>query len=150
MSYTTGGSIELLKSGSGQTTNAAAENVDTVAISGLTAVDRLLIIVAWEAVTQQTASVKITDDGVADLINAVTVAAGGNFTQLGIITRRQGSTTEFQTITAAFNVVTDVGGANGGTMSTWTGSWTLALRHGGVTAGGTGKWTWSVYKLKGQ
>src|ERR1019366_7090673 len=32
----------------------------------------------------------------------------------------------------------------------WTGAWTLSLRHGGVTSGGTFEWSWSVYRVKGQ
>src|SRR3990167_7221529 len=49
--------VTLLKANSGTTTSAVAENVDTVAISGLTAKDTLLVYVTWEAVTAQTASV---------------------------------------------------------------------------------------------
>jgi hypothetical protein len=32
----------------------------------------------------------------------------------------------------------------------WTSPFTVGLRHGGVTAGGTFRWTWALYKVAGQ
>ena len=31
-----------------------------------------------------------------------------------------------------------------------TGAWTIALRQGGVTAGGTFTWSWAIYRVQGQ
>ncbi len=32
----------------------------------------------------------------------------------------------------------------------WTGNWTFALRHGGITAPDTLEWEWAVYLVPGQ
>lgn len=149
------GAMTLLKANSGTDTTAAAANVDTIAISGLTALDMLVIDVDLAAVTQQTAAPTLYNntDAVSILLQLL---AGGNLaagarliTHTRILQAQSGATT-----VAALGV----GGAGGALVANavvtfttnWTGSWTLALRHAGVTAGGTLRWRWSVYKVAGQ
>lgn len=140
----------LLKANSGSTTNAAAENVDTVAISGLTARDTLLVVGTLASVTQATASPVIynSTDGVS--INSIVAnpfAAGAQSAFTCHIAQFQSGAT------AVGSQGLSVDGARNGTATfttNWTGAWTLALRHAGVTAGGTFRWSWSVYVVRGQ
>ena len=145
-----------LRANSGTTTSAAAENVDTVAISGLTAKDTLKVVVTWEAVTQQTAAVQLYN--ATDSVK-ISECWGGSGTlgagETGIvemtIRQVQSAATAIRAVgLAAVNTTGNIE-AEGSTFTTnWTGSWTLALRHTGVTAGGTGKWSWAVHKVAGQ
>ena len=150
----------LKKGNSGTTTNVAAENVDTYAFSAaeLTAKDTIIIEVTGEAVTQQTASVNLYNN--TDAVAVVDVwdsglgamAAGREFIMTIKIRQLQSAATAIMSsgkgaTDAAASMTT--GGAS--TFATaWTGAWTLALRQGGVTAGGTFKWSWAVFVLKGQ
>lgn len=153
--------ISLLKSNSGTTTNAAAENVDTYAVSGLTAKDSLLVVGTWEAVTQQTASLFLynsTDSKNLDELDAAAaIAAGVTRVFHSTLMQAQSASTLVTARCVAASVSADdtrTSGTSTGYRNTvttaWTGSWTLALRQGGVTAGGTGKWSWTIYKLAGQ
>ena len=147
--------MTLLYANSGTDTSAGAANVDTVAISGLTAKDTLLVYFDMEAVTQAVASPVLynSTDSVQIAVLGTSMGAGGF---------RDGTTRIRQSQRGATLVnAISVGSAAGtaaamtdGTQSTfttnWTGAWTLALRHGGVTAGGTLHYSWSVYKVVGQ
>lgn len=150
------GQLELLKANSGTDTSAGATNVDTYAMaSGLTAKDRVLVFTAIESATQQTAACSLynsTDSVVACPIANNRAVALGDF---------GGGLTILQQLNAATKVLgVDIGGVitigtqvstQSSTFTTnWTGAWTLALRHGGVTAGGTFKWSWAVFVLRGQ
>lgn len=155
---TSAGAMTLLKAGSGTDTTAAATNVDTIAITGLTAKDTLVVYATIEAVTQAVARpvLQNSTDGVtsAELFAAGNMAAGDQVMTHSIIRQRQGGATLVGGITHATQ--TFAGAAKAAISSNptftqnWTGSWTLALRHGGVTAGGTFQWSWTVYKVAGQ
>lgn len=145
----------LLRAASGTDTNAAATNVDTVAISGLTAKDRLVIMAAVASATQQTASSAIYNatDSVTIINVSAAIAAGTVIGSEMLVQQRQTAATAIVSrghgYDTAGNRTTDNGA--GATFTTaWTGSWTLALRHGGVTAGGTFDWSWIVLKVAGQ
>ncbi len=150
----------LLKSNSGTDTSAGATNVDTYAMaSGLTAKDRIRIFFTWEAVVAQSAAPKIynstdsldlgilsNDGGAGNLAGGVSIT--------GEITLQQAQSGATIIGRVGFGYNNSGLARNGGNFYTfttnWTGAWTLALRHEGVTAGGTAKWSWSVYKLAGQ
>ena len=143
-------SCELLKANSGTDTNASAATVDTYAMaSGLTAKDTVLVEVTIEAITQAVATPLLynTTDSVARC-NLITLAAGEASIHQCYIRQAK---------SAATKVLSNPGfgaGVANTTVSTfvtaWTGAWTLGLRHGGVTAGGTFHWSWAVYVLRGQ
>ena len=136
--------------------DAAAANVDTVAITGLTVEDKLRVEVVLESVTQATAASMLynaTDAVQLAYLHANgAIAAGAGGREDVHISVRQNSTVN----TCSYN--------SGGTFvngnlfisgvftvtTAWTGAWTLALRLGGVTAGGTCRWRWAVYKVAGQ
>lgn len=146
----------LLKAGSGTSTAAGATDVDTIAITGLTAKDTIKVEVFLQSVTQNTAqcSLRNTTDGVnfcfcspSPLATTVPAVLGES-----IIRQQVSGTTAF---TACFQGMSDTSTrfdnfSNGTITAGWTSSWTLGLRHGGVTAGGTLSWSWAVYKLAGQ
>ena len=146
------GAVTLLGGGSGTDTNVAAANMATVAISGLTALDRLKVVWSVTTVTQQTANIILYDNtGTTAITAARTLAAGETLVQEAIILDRQAGVTNWWSSTFGFIDATAANGASSyGGATDWTSSWTLALRHGGVTAGGTAQYTWSVYKLAGQ
>ena len=154
LASTAGGSMVLLRANSGTDTNAAATNVDTIAITGLTAKDTLIVYVTVAAVTQQVATAGISynsTDGV-NVASSPTIAAGVSGQYIHTARQSQaGATTVLGSNTGATSAPAGVNEINVRTFTTnWTGSWTLALRHGGVTAGGTLQWSWAVYKVKGQ
>lgn len=147
----------LLRAASGTSTAAGATTVDSIAVSGLTVLDTLIVEMVLTSITQATASpilYSVTDSLTVCPIMAGTgnVNAGGRRIMSARIRQSKDSTTRYQGYT--------IGHDNGGTVSgewadnnlttAFTGSWTMGLRHGGVTAGGTLHWSWSVFKLAGQ
>lgn len=151
---TSSSAITLLKAGTGSSTNASAENVDTIAISGLTSLDTLVIYFDVEGATQTTASVRLYNNTDAvDMGGMLTGTLAAGTQQAGMVTVRQSpqTSTLIRTVTSgADRESTNNLLANSTFTTAWTGSWTLALRQGGVTAGGTFYWKWAVYKLAGQ
>lgn len=155
LSASAGGSMVLLKANSGTSTNAAAENVDTYAMaSQLTAKDTLLIYLDMDSATQQTATPEIVNatDSNIGLPNLGSLAAGVGKYGVVRLRRAQNSTTAVNALFSAFSLAgADASAGEQASFTTaWTGAWTLALRHGGVTAGGTFRWSWAVYLVKGQ
>lgn len=146
--------LTLLKANSGTDTGAGNTNVDTVAISGLTAKDTLLVKAYGLSVTQATANFQLynSTDSVQlyNMVNPIT--ANNSWAATADIGQSQASATSIYTnVTGALTG----GSTSGATIvsaftQNWTGSWTLALRHSGVTGGGTLQWSWKVYKVAGQ
>lgn len=150
------GGLRLLKANSGTDTSAGATNVDTIAITGLTAKDTLVIFFNGASVTQQTANPQLYNSTdavkIIDLQNSAgAIAAGNQRPVTSEIRQRQSAATAISAYStgASCNPATDTF-LNSTFTTNWTGSWTLALRHTGVTAGGTFQWTWAVYKMLGQ
>lgn len=151
--------LELLKANSGSSTNAAAENVDTYAMaSTLTAKDTLVVQITIEAVTQQTASVILQNSTdtvtIADVWDSGLGAMAAGRESIMTMTIRQLQSAATAIIASGKGASDNTATASTGAASTfttnWTGAWTLALRHGGVTAGGTFRWSWAVYVMRGQ
>lgn len=151
-----GGALTLLKANSGTSTNATnPTNVDTVSISGLTANDTLVVYVNATSVTQATGAMVVanTTDGVNLLVvEGSSIVAGTGRIAQGFSRQSQAGVTAVhswgQSHDLANTVDTVTGRSN--TFTDWTGSWTLALQHEGVTGGGTLRWSWAVYKVAGQ
>ncbi len=159
-SPTATGTMTLLKSGSGTNTAAGATNVDTIAITGLTAVDTLMVVWEVESAAQITAVPRLYNN--TDTLNLVSLTAGNNLAAgsqaMGTVylkQRQSGATAVTMQCVGSRGlgepaVVTETSVQNFTFTTNWTGSWTLALRHGGVTAGGTFSYSWAVFKLAGQ
>lgn len=150
----------LLKANSGTTTTTSAENVDTYAMaSALTAKDTILVKICLEVVTQAVAgvflynstdSVQVVD--VTDQGGLGNLAAGRELIADSNVRQLQSAATEVMAMSRGHS---DLNGQySTGEKSTfttaWTGAWTLALRQGGLVAGGTLRWSWAVYRLQGQ
>lgn len=148
--------MTLLKASNGTTTSAVAENVDTVAISGLTAYDRLLVYVWGEAVTQQTAALTLYNNTDAVSIGNVILsplAAGAFYSTAAVLFQAQNAATRVIMSAprlSSLSSTMDTALLSATFTTAWTGAWTLALRQTGVTAGGTLRWSWSVFKVAGQ
>ncbi len=153
----------LLGTGSGTTTSVAAENVDTIAISGLTALDTLMVYFSFSSITQDTDVPQLystTDSGILTYLNETGAAATADLQYFGdaLIMTTQHDSTVYNAVSrlvkptaAGGNDASPKGFGKATDLSTaFTGSWTLAFRHGGVTAGGTLRWSWRVYRLAGQ
>lgn len=150
-----GASDVLLHSGSGTNAAAGATNVDTVTVTGLTALDTLEVLVTSESVTMQTAGLvlySVTDSlTISDLSGGSAIAAAMVNVSKATVRCRQGSTTllaSMMTGNGSANAVISDGRL--ATVTSWTGSNIFALRQTGVTAGGTFKYAWSIYKKLGQ
>jgi len=147
--------VTLLKANSGTDTDAAAKNVDTIATGALTAKDSLLVIVTCSEATQAVARLDLyttTDSqNVARLTTGGTMGAGVALLAKAIISPDPAAATTYLGLVEGF---TTGGGVSEllrtTSLTAWTTGFTLALRHGGVTAGGTLTWKWAVYKIAGQ
>jgi hypothetical protein len=148
-----------VSSSSGTDTTSTATTVATCAITGLTALDSLYVVLSQFSETQNTAVPLIYNSTDSVTINATN--AGANMStgvynvESYLIRRDQSSTTKIASgglvYLAATGVTTNALNGNVSTFTTaWTGSWTLGLRHGGVTAGGTYHYSWAVYRILGQ
>jgi len=144
--------MTLLVASSGSTSSTSAENLSTVALSGLTAKDTILVYYSSTAVTQNAGAVELynsTDSVVlADLGNPASGDSRKGQAQLH--QAQVGSTT----VDSSSQRVGS-GGISGVTAqvsvtTAYTGSWTLALRQEGVVSGGTLRWWWAAYKIAGQ
>jgi len=151
-----GSPITLLKSGSGTDTTATATVVDSIAITGLTALDTLKVEVTMSSATQATSAGSLYS--VTDSVAVYPIFGGGsmalNVFNTESATLRQDFSSATKVVSCGVYYTTAIGGQPSGnsanTTTNWTGSWTLGLRHGGVTAGGTLRWSWAVYLVKGQ
>ena len=146
--------VTLLKANSGTDASVGATNVDTIAISGLTGKDMLLVKITAISVTQATANIQLYNatDSVAVTAALASLGAGQTLMISNDVAQSQASATS---IVARYEgkdtVPTVYGSINVAAFTTaWTGAWTLALRHGGVTAGGSFQWRWTVLKIAGQ
>lgn len=151
----------LLKANSGTDTSAGATVVDSYAMaSQLTAKDRLVVITTVESVTQATATPILQNS--TDTVTVLSATNGGAMTA-GDITQQTAWISDAQSATttvlatgagAVTTNTTEGGGFTVGKRTTfttaWTGAWTLALKHGGVTAGGTFKWSWAIWLVRGE
>lgn len=156
------GQITLLKAGTGTDTSAGATNVDTFAITGLTAKDTLYITYDFFSLSQQTANVAIYENtsatNIAYVNQSASITAGKSCSGSMTIRQSQHTNTVYNAMPLD-GLVTEGAGAlvvttpdiySYGSHTAWTGSWTIALRHGGVTGGGTLYWGWSLFKIAGQ
>lgn len=146
------GATQLLVASSGTTTSTSAENLLTVALSGLTAKDNIKIFYSLEAVTQNSGAVTLysTTDSV-DLVDLGNPAAGSTRQGEALVRQDQTGATKTRGVSIRVNETSTVSGnSTTATITAWTGSWTLAFRHAGVTAGGTLRWAVGIYKVLGQ
>ena len=147
--------MTLLIAESGNTTSAVASNVSTVAISGLTVKDQLLFHISLESVTQATAEsfiYDVTDSGNFLSLGGAGVSAGNRYIGQASVFLAANSSTVGTRGLGNFGLDGTPGtNINTFNMTTnWTGSWTLGLRIGAVTVGGTLHWRWAAYKILGQ
>lgn len=143
----------LLKANSGTDTNAAATNVDTIAISGLTAKDVLVIDFAVASVTQSTVAPRIYNDTDAVTILLLSLSSGDLAAAAkwpGHIRVQQHQSGPTSVGATGFGATTLAATNNAAFTTNWTGAWNMTLRHNGVTAGGTFQWSWKVYQILGQ
>ncbi len=148
------GAMTLLKANSGQVTTTAAHDLDSVAISGLTLGDSLLVVVRVRQMTVDGLGSWELRDGAAgagnatipNLFAAVAAAYNGAFLRIG---RYQDG--DIRTWAVGQNWVSSGAPGHLGATSVvhtgWTTPWTLYLRSGGQNATGTEAWEWQVYKV---
>lgn len=144
---------QLLKANSGTNTAAVATNVDTFALTGLTAKDILKVEVTLKSVTAGTAGISLynSTDAVSLLDFDGGITAGDSHGATLTAKQSQASATEVVTWCIGRTPPAILNSINAAAFTTaWTGSWTIALRHAGVTATGTLQWQWNLYKLVGQ
>ncbi len=150
----------LLKANSGTTSNAAANDMDTVDITGLTAKDTLDI--RWRVYMNGATSItgqiyqSTSAKNLYGWFSGATLTNGQTGIGHTIICQDPFLNTVYETITqdgkatsgGGATGVNELGGATGCTA--WTGSWTLGFHSLGVVGGGSASWAWSVYKIAGQ
>lgn len=148
--------LVLLKAGSGTSNAAGATILDSIALSGLTDLDTIEIHVNIEQFgggPTNTLTIYTSTDSqsLLGIDSAGTLANGTGFNRTIWLRQSKRQTSEYNAWSRGMNmsaVDSDVNKITAG-LSSWQGSWTLALRHAGVTAG-TLYWSWAVYKKKGQ
>ncbi len=144
----------LLTQNSGSTSTTSATNLDTLALSGLTQKD--ILVIEYELQQSVANSSGFSFYSSTDSTTIIQISGGvpsGNFFT-GTVKIFSDSTTTTQY--DAFALGAYSGGTNNSNMATptlataFTASWTLAFRSLGMVAGGTAFWRWNVYKLAGQ
>lgn len=152
--------MSLLKSGSGTSTTTTNHLLDSVAITGLDVLDTLVAYITVSAITAAGGVTHLRNDTDAIILASpnATPALGESQTIKMIIRPEQQSASVVASMSITGKGTTgaeaDVAGTinwrSPATLATaWTGAWTLALRNSGITATGTLRWSWSVYKIKG-
>ena len=148
----------LLKSGSGSGSVDTAQSLDSIAITGLTSVDRIQIFYTFAQATDTGGILSARHMGGAGT-NLVRANSGSGTTvdrtEIGEMILQQDAVTATGYVARAHGTRTDgvttTEGSLQGTSDAWTGSWTLALYLGAWTkTTGSYEWSWSVYKLAGQ
>lgn len=150
------GGLTVLHAGNGTDASAGATTVDSFSINGLTANDSIEVVYTLEASSQGVAAIFLNH--ATDAVNLVSITGGNSVNAntaiqgSAILRQRQNASTTFA-CTAEGQIL---GGARSdtsasqGVTTAWTATWALALRHSGVTAGGTLRWGWAVHKRAGQ
>lgn len=141
---------------SGTDTNAAAATVASVATGTLTAFDTLRVVYTIESVTAATNNIVIYS--VTDGVSIITISAGSQLAAGSIyqgeatVRVRQGSTT--LVVGTAFGMNSASASESASAIATLTTAWTTGLtigvRHTGVLATGTFKYSVAFYKVAGQ
>lgn len=151
------GSWTLLKAGNGTDTNTSTTVLDSIALSGLTALDTIVVFFNAKVITQGCSgpfNVKnTTDNKTIGRFTGNNLLTNGAVSGQSNVRQSQSSSTLVQGFTSGIDDSTNtVYGfcANIGVTTAWTGSWTLGIDYGGVTAGGTLQWSWAAYKVAGQ
>lgn len=160
-SWATGaaGAMVYIGGGSGTNATAAATTVATVSVSGLTALDSLVVVVhdGCTGGTNVTRPYIYNETNGADiqvLGYPLDIAAGEQTNNYFKISRTQTSNTIIMTV--GVGALTGAGGGANAAATTvaltagWTNAWTIGLRHKGIVGGGTYHYNWSVYRLAGQ
>jgi hypothetical protein len=154
--------MTLLKANTGTSNNTSANNLDTIAITGLTAKDTLFVRYTLTATIAAGGTVALeSDTDTLTLINVNAASPIGLNRSVGgtaYLTQEEQSSTGINA--TASDVITTIGehtlttgqisGYSQATSTAWTGSWTLALKSNGVTSTGNLNWSWAVYKIAGQ
>lgn len=156
----------VLHASSGSSTTTSANNLDSIAISGLTGLDNLVVYYNLQASTQNCGTNVLyhSTDGatIADVLNGNVLASGKMIA--GSVLIKCSIAADPRNISAIFDGLNSTGITDNGATNTamvnyifnktfstaFNSSWTLALRNGGVTAGGTLYWSWQVFKIAGQ
>lgn len=152
--------ITLIAGADGTNTSAAAANMSTIAIAGLSTRDRLLVLWQLEAVTQDITGPIIlynSTDAVSytNLIAAAAgVSAGTGFAGWCLLTNSHVSVKNVTAwnsyTTQSSGAIVNFAGAIATMTTDYTGSYNIAFRHSGVVAGGTAHYSWAIYKLAAQ
>lgn len=158
------GAMTLLHAAKGTNTSTSANTVDSIALSGLTQLDTIVIYFNCRQITQDNGNgisfYSSTDATILGRLSADGAMSAGQVMG-GTVTLRcdQNSTTTYNMFTVS---VINNGNSTTGTTSAltnladktfttaWTSPWTLALHSDGMTSGGTLRYNWSVYKVAGQ
>ena len=145
--------MRLLHQGSGTSTATGSTVVDSYDLAGqLASVDMLFVIFECESNTQATSTVNVLNvTDTVTLFPGLTIAADTDMMYAGYIAQAQSSTTRVDAMVNRLNNgAGSLTGNNRLAVTTpWTGTWTIGLKHFGVTAGGTFTYQWSVYRLVG-
>ena len=145
--------MTLLYAVSGSDTDAAAKTIASIAITGLNALDMIISRATFLSSVAGTASVTlyhVTSAVGLGNINIGAIAADSVAHFEATISQNPALNTTYHHYNRSSSGATtrhDMNEPSG--LTAYTGSWTLGLRHGGVTATGTLHFVWNVYLLRG-
>jgi hypothetical protein len=142
--------MTLIKEGAGTATAGGAANVDTFALnSTLTLKDTLMVVVRYantgSAATINPLLYNSTDSVTISIMSGVNNTYSINTFFIGAQT-----TTKIATNRILMAAGDGAPGVTATFTTAWTGAWTLAFRHGGITGPDTLVWEWAIYKIPGQ
>jgi hypothetical protein len=141
-----------LKTNAGTDAGAFATNLDTIDISGLGPRDSVLVLWNFYSAVSNTSNIHLYS--VTDSL-AITNKFGinANSALVGDVRLNQDPTSNTSIWYYNDSYETGSGGGRGGALiaiaTSYQGSWTMAVRHEGVTAGGTLRWRYAAYIIPG-
>ena len=145
--------VSLLKANSGTVDPNVTATIDSVALSGLTAKDRLAIYVSAD--TDQNAPLTLVSvtDANGTIANLGTLAGANQAMYNAVVSQQQTSSTRYFSLFQSYatpGATAQNLGVGFGAATAWTGAWTLGLRVTTGSVAGTLHWSWLVYKMAGQ
>lgn len=146
------GTSQFITSNSGIDTTILPSTLDSVAISGLTATDMLVVYYNLNSVDNDVGTIELynsTDTVKISEVSFNTLYAGTAESGIINISQLQSSNKDIKVLNLAGGDNFNGGRRLQSVFSTpWTGSWILALNNtGGISIGGSLHWNWSVYKI---
>jgi hypothetical protein len=148
------GGMQWLQTTTGTSTAAGSTSLGAITFSGvkaLTTTDSVLVVWNYRSTTQPTANVRVrVDEFAGAALTAVVASALDGVYYGGSVLLQKACDSDTVIVDQAYATTVDTAVTTASNGTGWPGPWSCALRHDGVTAGGTLTYRISFYRIAGQ